>query len=390
MSGGGADLLAIQISDKLLEGKDFDLDLPDLTSDEYKLPELTTGGLYAPIARLENKDLTTKVVGGTGTFDYLMDGFKAHLRAEYEANRITGEQYTKAYTSLVEGAMANATQFLLGKDAAYWQAVTAQLQARQAEIAVVTARVLLAGEKTKLQTLQLEAMTAASTFALTKLKLASESVSYDLAKYQLDNMLPIQKQLAEKQVIQADVETTNARKQGILLDNEAALHPQKMDMLAKQILGLVAQNNMTNKQIESLQQEINLGPDKLVLLKKQVENQIAQTLNVTKQLEILTKELELQPYKKLLLQEQGESQRAQTLDTRSDNIPVGGSMGQQKSLYAQQIVSYKRDAEMKAVKVFVDAWTVMKSIDEGLAPPTLFSNTNLDVVLTTMKSNNGL
>lgn len=432
MSGGGADLLANEISKKLLEGEDFDLTLPDFNGDEYKLPETTDEGLYAPVARLENKDLTTKVIGGEGTFDYLMDGFKVHLRSEYEQNRITGEQYTKAYIALVEGAMGNATQFLLGKDAAYWNAVGAQLQARSAEIAVIAARVMLASEKTKLQTLRLEAATAEATFALTKLKLATESVSYDTAKYQLDNILPVQKQLAEKQIEQATaeidsvskrtlqtveetkgivannelaplrksmlekqiaqqtIETVNAGKQGVLLDNEAAMQPQKVDMLAKQILGQTAQNSMIAKQVENLQQEINLGPDKLILLKRQVDNQVAQTANVTKQLELLVKELELQPYKLILLKEQAESQRAQTLDNRSDNVPVSGAMGQQKQLYAQQIVSYKRDAEMKAVKVFVDAWTVMKTIDEGLAPPDGFSNANLNAVLATMKANNGL
>jgi len=502
MAGGGADILANEISDSLLQGEEFDLSLPNFSGDAYQLPATTTDGLYAPVVRLKNEDLTTKVVGGTGTFDYFMDAFKAHLKGEFEGGRITGEQYTKAYIALTEGAMANATQFLLGKDQAYWGAVAAQLQARQAEVTLVTARVLLESEKTKLQTLRFEAMSAQASYALNKLRLATESVQFDTAKYQLDQLLPLQKALSQKQIEQATAEiasigartaqtteetkgvvnnnelhplrksalekqiaqqvaetlnvgkqgilldneaamqplkvdmlnkqilgvvgqnlmlakqaenlsneillaplkkqtlekqiaqqtaeTLNVGKQGLLLDNEAAMQTQKVDMLAKQILGVVAQTSMTNKQIENLQQEVNLGPQKLALLTKQVANQEAQTAYVGKQSLAIDKELELQPYKKTLMQEQSEAQRAQTMDTRTDGTPVAGTVGQQKLLYGQQIISYKRDAEMKAVKVFTDAWVTMKTIDEGLAPPTAFSNTNLDQVLGTMKANNGL
>lgn len=88
--------------------------------------------------------------------------------------------------------------------------------------------------------------------------------------------------------------------------------------------------------------------------------------------------------------EQGEAQRAQTLDTRSDGATVGGAMGTQKNLYLQQIDSYKRDAEVKAGKMWTDAWITMKTIDEGLLPPSQFTNANLDVVLNKIKTNNNL
>lgn len=432
MAGGGADNLANQLAESLLAGQPSAVAIPDFNDPKYEVPDPSTSDLYGPVVPLRNEDLTTKVTGGTGTFDYLMDAFKAHLAREYETNRITGEQYTKAYIALTEGAMGNATQFLLGKDQAYWNAVGAQLQARRAEVEAVTARVALESEKARLQMLTYDAMTSRINYALTKMRLASESVAFDTATYQLNNLLPAQKQLAdkqvqqvtaeiagvnartamtteqtigvkfendalnplkksqlEKQIAQQIAETLNIGKQGLLLDNEAAMQSQKVDMLAKQILGQVAQNLLLGKQADNVQQDINLGPQKLALLIRQVANQEAQTANLTKQGQTLDKELELYPTKKLLLAEQAESQRAQTLDTRSDNVPVSGSMGQQRALYAQQIVSYKRDAEMKAAKVFIDAWTVMKTIDEGLAPPLQFSNANLDTILATLKANNG-
>lgn len=280
--------LANSLSTELLAGTDFSVTIPDFSDDDFKVPEHGADDpLFQPIPRLSIADLTagSDSLTGSGAFDQLMKGFKAHLKGEYDAGRISGSEYTKAYIACTEAAMANGVQFLMNRDTAYWQAVNAQLQARAAEVAVVIARVQLEAEKTRLQTLRIEALNQQAQYAINKIRLASESVQYDTAVYNLANILPQQK---------------------------------------------------------------------------------------------------------VLLQEQIEAQRAQTLDNRTDGAVVKGSVGKQKELYAQQITSYQRDAEMKAAKVFIDAWTVMKTIDEGLAPPTGFSNANLDTILTSIKTKNGI
>lgn len=390
MAIGGADVLAKDLADSLIENEDFGITIPDFTGAEFNIPSSANNELFVPVTKLTNEDLTTKSLTGTGTFDALMQAFKVHLKVEFEAGRITGEQYTKAYIALVESAMGNATQYLLGKDAAYWNAVAAQMQARRAEVEAVTARVALESEKTKLQALRYDALTSKAGYLLSKLRLATESVQYDTLKFSLDQIMPVQKDAALKDIERSTQEISNLTKQGVLLDQEAAMQPQKIDMLAKQILGVVAQNALTTKQMENIQQDINLGPDKLALLKKQVLNQEAQTTYVGKQGLMIDKEIELFPTKRLLMEEQIEVQRGQTMDTRTDGTVITGTVGKQKDLYSQQITSYQRDHEMKAAKVFVDAWVVMKTVDEGLAPPTMFSNANLDGILTKVKTNNGL
>lgn len=93
----------------------------------------------------------------------------------------------------------------------------------------------------------------------------------------------------------------------------------------------------------------------------------------------------------LLIKEQMEVQRSQTMNTRSDGITtVTGTVGKQKDLYTQQITSYQRDSEVKAGKFWVDAWITQKTIDEGLVPPTQFTNAIVDDVLETIKTNNQL
>ena len=287
----GADTTANTLLTSLLAGKSFDLPDVDLSDDMYQIPA-DDGSLLDNVDKLTNEDLTTRVVDGSGVFDALMSGLSAHLKKEYEQNRITGEQYTKAYTASLGGALQTATSFLLGRDQAYWQAVLAQMQARTTEIQVVTARVQLEVAKAQLATARIQAMNAEAEFGLTKMKIATEDQQYCLLKVQTE---------------QGDY-----------------------------------------------------------------------TLN------------QIMPTQKTLLEEQVEVQRAQTLDTRTNGVEIKGSVGKQKDLYTQQITSYQRDAEVKAAKLFTDAWITQKTIDEGLLPPGAFRNDSINVILRNIKANNDI
>lgn len=105
---------------------------------------------------------------------------------------------------------------------------------------------------------------------------------------------------------------------------------------------------------------------------------------------LLPKQLEMLVEQTNTQKEQTETVRAQTLDSRTDGQLVKGSVGKQKDLYDQQITSYKRDSEVKAAKLFTDAWTVQKTMDEGLLPPDEFTNNQINPILTTIKANNNL
>jgi hypothetical protein len=281
----GIDTDANLVYSLLMAGTPIAVEPLDLTADIYKVASDTDSPAYQEVAKLTNADFTNGKTDGTGTFDVMMQGLKAQLQSEYEKGRITGAEYTKAYSALTGAVLQNAVQYLLGRDAAYWQSVNAQ-------IAAVTARVQLETIKYQAVRARIEAETAKVTLALTKAKIGTEDAQYGQLKFQNDNMLPAQLTLVQKQ-------------QG-------------------------------------------------------------------------------------LVSEQTEGQRAQTMDTRTDGTVVTGSVGSQKKLYAQQIISYQRDAEVKASKIFSDAWITMKTIDEGLVPPNGFTNASLDTVLTALKTNNQL
>lgn len=273
-----AEVEANRLLEELTKGDDFTLPDIDMSGPEWDIPGGDGSPIFGAITKVTNESLTTREVGGSGTFDALMESAHNHLKAEFKANRITGGEYTKAYIAMMESCMSNAVQFLLGRDQAYWAAALAQIQA-------VTARVTLATSKAQFVLAKIQALSAKSEYALTKLKIATESETYCAALFNADQMLP-------------------------------------------------------------------------------------------QQLKLLT--------------EQTEAQRAQTLDTRTDGALVKGSVGKQKELYSQQITSYQRDAEVKASKLFTDAWITQKTIDEGLNPPNGFTNASIDTILTKLKSNNGL
>ena len=62
----------------------------------------------------------------------------------------------------------------------------------------------------------------------------------------------------------------------------------------------------------------------------------------------------------------------------------------QNALYAQQIVSYQKDSQLKAGKIFSDIWTVQKTVDESPNVPDAFGYQTINSVMQTIITSNGL
>lgn len=210
--GCGAETEANTLMTALLAGEDLTLPAIDLSDPAYDPPAM--GAITVPDV-LTNAMLTTKTIDGDGTFDVIMSSIHAHLKGEYDKNRITGEQYTKAYVELTSASLSNAVQFLLGKDTAYWQGIRAQMEAKIAETQLVQARVELLTAKVKLAATQYEALGLKANYALTKLKLSTESIGYCIADFNLTTLSPLQAELLEEQIEGARAQTMDTRRNGV-------------------------------------------------------------------------------------------------------------------------------------------------------------------------------
>jgi hypothetical protein len=226
----GAEDLANEALIALLGDKDFSVPAVDLSGADFQIPTDPPG--VGDPSGLANTDLTEGKVDGKGTFDALMAGIAAHLREEYDKNRITGEQYTKAYIALTESALGNSVQFLLGRDIAYWNAINAQLQARLAQAALIEARVKVEIAKAQLQVVRMEAANQEANYGLTKMKLATESIQYCIGKFNLEDIMPEQKALVSEQVEAARGQTLDTRRDGTVI---IGMMGKQKDLLSQQI-----------------------------------------------------------------------------------------------------------------------------------------------------------
>jgi hypothetical protein len=327
---------AEEVFDGLTDDEDFQL--PDLGNITFPaLPAFDYDTLKG-VPSVTSGDLTEGKVNGSGIFDLLMTSVTAHLDRERAAGRITNDTFAKTYVEFSTAAMSGAIQFLLSKDAAHWNAVTAQAQAKMAMVALTQAQVALEESKLRMALVGYQAANAKVEYARGKMALATARVEFCTAEYQLAEILPKQATLLTSQNLQTVAQTKN-------------ITDQTNNLLPEQVRGAKAQADSSIYQL---------------------------TFQLPKQTEVLTAQVKL-------TQEQHETQRAQTLDARSDGATVTGVLGVQKSLQNQQIVSYKRDTQIKAARPFIDAWITMKTIDEGTLPPTNFSNASLDQVLTIVR-----
>jgi hypothetical protein len=73
-----------------------------------------TGLLSTPLEKL-----TTVSLEGAGAFDVLMRATKLHLTEEYDAGRITGNEYATVYLGAVSAVLQTSIQFLLNEQQAH-------------------------------------------------------------------------------------------------------------------------------------------------------------------------------------------------------------------------------------------------------------------------------
>lgn len=195
------------LHDLLLDGKNFKV--PDFKFDDIDLPDLD--GFNKLPDHINVGDLTERKYGGKGVFDALMESVSNHVDREVEAGRITENEYTKHFVSMLEASMANAVQFLLQKDASYWQGITAQIQALQARVQL---EVTIQQAKAQLANLKYDALVKEVQYTNTKMGTLTMESNYQNSEYNLNNILPANENLIKEQREVQRAQTSNERTDG--------------------------------------------------------------------------------------------------------------------------------------------------------------------------------
>ena len=315
------DVRSKELLNSLTAGLDFSVPNVDQDGASLKIPEALSNALQGVPDKLTVDLLTERVVDGNGCFDSIMTALKAHLTVEYEAGRVTGAEYTKAYIASMQGALQFAVQYLLGKDLAYYQALGAQAQALQGNIGAYTAKVQLA-------IAQAQAHTTKAQYAGEVLKLGS----------------------MEEQTKQVVAQT---------------------GLVGEQTKHTTAQTDLVGEQTKTQTEQTKLVTANTGLISEQTNTQEKQTANVAAQTLLVGAQTEVQKQQKDLLKEQTEQAHAQVSDTRLDGTtPVAGYTGNQNALLKQQVVSFKKDAIIKSAKIYADSFATQLSMSTATSAGT--------------------
>ena len=264
----GSELLAEDLYTALIAG--YDLDAVDIDIDDpaFDFP----GNLLSALSRAHEPisldDLTSGMAVGHGAIDRLISTTRAILLEEFNSQRLTQAEYTRAMIELLGAAMQNGVQFLLQRDSSYWQAVRSQIEAASGRINYETARL-------QFKMAAAELRNGGANFALTKIKLANEDAAFGAAKYQVDQMLPTQRKLVAEQAEAQRAQTLDTRTDGVPvggnLGKQKELHSQQISSyqrdaeikMARPFIdawitqktsdeGVLAPNNFTNAQLDQI------------------------------------------------------------------------------------------------------------------------------------------
>lgn len=138
------DTNAKTLLESVTQGLDFSVPNVDFNDAAFEIPEGLAEALKNVPDKLTIEMLTERKVDGAGCFDAIMKAMRVHLAEEYEAGRITGAEYTKAYIATMQVSLQQAVAYLLGKDQAFYQALDTQAKALASNIDAYAAKVRLA------------------------------------------------------------------------------------------------------------------------------------------------------------------------------------------------------------------------------------------------------
>ena len=328
------EVISIDMYNSLVNGLNITTPSYDFTDPKYNIPSnLLTALDTLPDKVFDNMsidELTECKLNGNGVYDKLMTTARIHLKEEMDKGRITGAEYTNAYTQIVVSSMQQSVAFVTqmhqlkqSSIVSYYKTLVDMVQAK---ISAVTSLIQLELQKinTQLSIAQAAAQVATNKaqFAHTVSQLGQADASYGLTQQQID--------LTHEQAASTHEQAALTHEQAALTHEEVALTQQKVDLTHEQAA-------LTHEQIASTHEQAALTHEQIALANEQA-----------------------------------------------------ALAHQQIALTNQQTASFIRKDQRAAAQFWADNWTVQKGIDEGLSAPATFQNSNIQTVMSAIQRSHDL
>lgn len=271
------------------------------------------------MSTISTADLTQQDLEGTGVFDILMDATKQHIKAEFDANRVTGADYAQLYSTAITNVLQQSIAFLLNKEINDKQAdlLASQISKMVKDEDLVDQQILQSIQQTEL----LEAQVSLA-YAQIQDSVNIKDVSTNVTG------------LVSRQKLQTEAETS-------------LVGTQKNVALAQILDNVTSTPGVVTGSIGAQTAAVNA----------QKANAISENANIGKV------GLKVDAEKALLIQKTV-SELAQTEDDATGTSSANeGLIGRQKLLFAAQTAGFARDAEQKFAKIASDIWAVAKTVE---------------------------
>lgn len=342
-------------------------------------------------------ELTSGDINGTGTFDVMIKSVKAHLKEEFDAERIRGTDYANVFSAAVTQVMAQATQYALAKSkmGLELQLLEAQVGKLAADTVVTTKQAALLEAQTVTEQANATGVLASTretdyrtNFILPAQLLASEAQT-ELTKVQESQVaqqtlnLVAQRDQIDEQTksiaadiklkdVQWDMEVFNRDfKQSVeleMLQKDRDLKEKQLAVMVKELLIKQAQIDLSTKEIALKQNQIDLGAKELLVKQAQLDMSAKDLLLKGEQLLLTKYELSTKlPADVALTTSQKEfyNQKTKTEKAQVDGtgITEDSVIAHNNNLIKEQSKTFLRSAQQTAAKLLIDTWTVRNQND---------------------------
>lgn len=342
-------------------------------------------------------ELTKGTLSGTGVFDVMIKGVKAHLKEEFDAGRIRGTDYANVFSTSMAEIMGQATQYALAKTkmGLELQLLEAQLGKIAAETVVVTKQAaLLEAQITKenasaanilAETRQVEYVTSfqipsqidatEAQAALTRTQeaqAAQQTLNIVAQRDQIDSQTLSIKADTKLKEVQWDIAVHTrdfklaAELESIKTDNLVKI--KQLALADKELLVKQSQIDLSSKEVLLKQSQIDLGTKELLIKQAQLDLTAKDLLLKGEQLLITKYELATKlPAEVGLVTSQKEfyDQKTVTEKAQVDGTVINPDsvIAINNNLLKEQSKTFMRSAQQTAAKLLIDTWTVRNQND---------------------------